>query len=78
MQKTLSELSQTYTLHINQITEWKKTLIEQAPVLFGRKESRSMDEDELELITSPLYQQIGQLKVEIDFLKKKLRGLAQA
>jgi len=35
--------------------------------------STSVSEDEQELLTAPLFQQIGQLKVEVDFLKKKLK-----
>ena len=77
-QKTLSELAQSYTIHANQITDWKKTLLEQSPSLFGKKESPGLTDDELETATAPLYQQIGQLKVEVEFLKKKLKQLAQA
>lgn len=40
--------------------------------LFGVKKS-GVSDDEKEELTAPLYQQIGQLKVELDFLKKKLR-----
>jgi putative transposase len=75
--KTMSELAQSYTIHANQITEWKKTLLEQSPLLFGRKESPIPSDEALDAATAPLYQQIGQLKVELDFLKKKLKLLAQ-
>jgi transposase-like protein len=70
-QKTLSQLTEEYELHANQISEWKKVLVEQSPNLFGRKSDT--DSVDIEVITNPLYQQIGQLKVEVEFLKKKLQ-----
>ena len=71
-QKTLAQLSSEFGLHANQITEWKKQALLGFPSLFSGQQ-RIITEDETELLTAPLYQQIGQLKVELDFLKKKLR-----
>ena len=71
-QKTLSQLSSEFGLHSNQISDWKKQAIAGLPSLFGAKKEL-ISEDIQEELTSPLYQQIGQLKVENDFLKKKLR-----
>lgn len=70
-QKTMSQISQEYTLHANQISDWKKVVIERANELF--ETSAPTPEPDMEAITAPLYQQIGQLKVEMDFLKKKLK-----
>lgn len=70
-QKTMSQISQAYTLHANQISEWKKVLTDRANELF--ETNAPMPEPDIEAITAPLYQQIGQLKVEMDFLKKKLK-----
>lgn len=69
-QKTLSELAEQYGVHANQISKWKAQLIESATGLFrdGRekkKEKNSIREEEL-------YEQIGRLKVELDWLKKKV------
>ena len=69
-QKTLSELAEQYGVHVNQISKWKAQLIESASGLFrdGRekkKEQNSIREEEL-------YEQIGRLKVELDWLKKKV------
>lgn len=68
-EKTLSELSSQYEIHANQIRNWKGHLIKHAGDLFEDKR-RKKDQDKDELIEE-LYKQIGQLKVELDWLKKK-------
>lgn len=70
-QKTTSQISQEYSLHANQISDWKKVVTERAIELFDT--TAPMPEPDLDAITAPLYQQIGQLKVEMDFLKKKVK-----
>lgn len=72
-QKTMSQITHQYTLHANQISEWKKVILERAPELFDTSAPPSAVDTEA--ITAPLFQQIGQLKVEMDFLKKKLQQL---
>ena len=71
--KTLSEICKEYDLHPNQISDWKKMVLDELPSLFERSENRSNKSQviDIESVTSPLYQQIGQLKVELDYLKKK-------
>ena len=71
--KTLSEICKEYDLHPNQISDWKKMVLDELPSLFERGENRSNKSQviDIESVTSPLYQQIGQLKVELDYLKKK-------
>jgi len=67
--KTMAELSSEFGVHPSQITQWKKQLLESIRDIFSRRRDRSRQEqDEL---TEHLYQQIGQLKVELDWLKKK-------
>ena len=67
--KTLSELSSEYCVHANQITRWKKELTSRAEEVFDREaDKRSQDTEARE---AELFRQIGQLKVELDWLKKK-------
>jgi len=68
-EKTLAELSSTFKVHPNQICKWKKQLLESLPDLFTDRRKKK-DKDSEELIEE-LYRQIGQLKVELDWLKKK-------
>ena len=67
--KTLTELAQDYDLHPNQIVQWKKVLQQDGQSLFQRK-NKTTDDDHSELIER-LYQQIGQLQFELNWLKKK-------
>jgi transposase-like protein len=67
--KTIAELAGYYGVHPKQITQWKKQLLDSLPDVFSRRR-RNQQQDQEEL-TSQLYQQIGQLKVELDWLKKK-------
>lgn len=67
--KTLNEISSEYEVHPNQITKWKKQLLNLAPQIFkDRKNSGSNKEDKK---VEKLYQEIGQLQVELNWLKKK-------
>lgn len=71
--RTLAELAGEHEVHPNQITQWKKQLIETLPEVFGRRREQS-DEQQQELVAR-LYEQIGRLKVELDWLKKKSGSL---
>jgi putative transposase len=67
--KTLSELSSEFCVHANQIVRWKKELISRAEEVFGHAaDKRGRD---AEVREAELYRQIGQLKVELDWVKKK-------
>jgi len=66
---TLSELAQKYNLHPNQISQWKKDLEKNAKELFEHK--RGPKTKEIEDEKAILYEQIGRLKMELEWLKKK-------
>ena len=68
-EKTLAQLSSEFGVHANQIGQWRKQLLKELPTLFAHKRSKH-DRDHEELV-SELYRQIGQLTVELDWLKKK-------
>lgn len=68
-QKTAKELAQEYGIHINQITLWKKQLIDIAPRAFSR--GKDKESDRLKEERDLLYRKVGQLQVEVDWLKKK-------
>jgi putative transposase len=72
-EKTLAELSSTFGVHPNQICRWKRQLLDSLPDIFTDRRKKK-DKDFEELI-SELYRQIGQLKVELDWLKKKSQKL---
>jgi putative transposase len=67
--KTIAELAGEYQVHPNQITQWKKQLFESLPEIFSRR--RRNEQHQQDELTAQLYQQIGRLKVELDWLKKK-------
>lgn len=70
---TIQELASKYEVHPQQITDWKRRFVENSDSVFDRgssDEEKSSDKDKL---IDVLYAQIGQLKVENDFLKKKLK-----
>src|SRR5436305_14939846 len=72
--RTLTEIASDAQVHPNLLMHWKRQLLESLPTVFADK--RVKDNKEQEALTDQLYQQIGQLKVELDFLKKKFGRLA--
>jgi transposase-like protein len=67
--QTVNELASTYGVHPTQIAHWKHRLQKEMPEIFSlRRDQRERDH---EAFQAQLYQQIGQLKVELDWLKTK-------
>ena len=72
-QQTTAQIASEYGVHPNQVSQWKKQVLEQLPQLLtnGRSKATS-DTDQL---VDELYRQIGQLKVELDWLQRKTQLL---
>ena len=68
-QKTIQEIASHYGVHPNQVTNWKRQATQGVPSLFADRRSHPDTSDEA--LKAELYQQIGQLQVELDWLKKK-------
>jgi putative transposase len=70
-EKTISQISSEFGVHSNLIGKWKKKMLQELPSLFTDK--RKKVKKEAETHQDELYRQIGQLKVELDWLKKNLK-----
>ena len=68
--KTLNELSSEYGLHPSQISEWKGRLLNEGASIFGT--TTAQEKREQEALQTELYEQIGRLKMELEWLKKKV------
>jgi transposase-like protein len=76
--KTLTELASQYGLHPSQtlalrasasVSEWKQQLLQDGPSVFSTQTARQQREQEA--LQTELYEQIGRLKMELEWLKKK-------
>ena len=68
-QKTVNQLAGEYGIHPTQISHWKRQLQDGVQEVFSSKrQNQEKEEAELKAV---LYQEIGQLKVELDWLKRK-------
>jgi putative transposase len=72
--ETVSQLAKRFGVHPTQIHQWKRRVMEEAPQLFER-ENGSKRVEAFE--TTELYEQIGRLKMELDWLKKKVATVGE-
>ena len=68
-QRTVNELAQEFEVHPNQIAVWKKQLLGSASDVFSR--GKDLDSERKTAECDRLYRKVGQLQVEVDWLKKK-------
>jgi transposase-like protein len=73
-QRTIQEIGAHYGAHPNQVTKWKRQALDVLPQVFADHRMQGNQTDEA--LVAELYQQIGQLKVQLDWLKKK-SGLSE-
>ena len=69
-EKTLSQISSEYEVHTNMVSRWKQELLKGMPEIFSRKNGKQPPG--LEAENDKLYKAVGKLKVENDWIKKKL------
>lgn len=69
--RTINEIASAYGIHPNQVSNWKKQMLENLPAIFSGERDQTRKRAEVQKERDELYRQIGQLKVEIDWLKKK-------
>jgi transposase-like protein len=70
-QRTIQEIASGYGVHPNQITKWKQQLVAGAGDIFTPGRDRNGGEGQEDAVRAELYQQIGKLQVELDWLQKK-------
>lgn len=70
--ETINQIATRYEIHPNLVTQWKRQLLDNLPDYFARKRHEN---DKDQALKDELYQQIGKLKVENDWLKKKSESI---
>lgn len=68
--KTVNQIAGEYNVHPNQVSAWKKQLLADGPAVFDNGSTRG--EGEQAAREAELYEQIGRLKMELEWLKKKV------
>ena len=68
-EKTRNQIASSYGVHPGQVTDWKKQLLKSGDAVFGRKQERGTEARAAK--EAELYEQIGRLKVELEWVKKK-------
>ena len=69
--KTINQLASEHGLHPNQISQWKRHLLEEGAAVFGH--GAAQQQRQAAQVEAELYEQIGRLKMEVEWLKKTTR-----
>ena len=69
-QQTLNELASAYGVHPVQVAQWKQQALSALPEVFTGRRARAAQDSET--LQAQLYEEIGRLKVELDWLKRKM------
>ena len=67
--KTINQIASEYNLHPNQVSNWKRQLLTEGPAVFSSNTAKQLRQQEAR--ETELYEQIGRLKMELEWLKKK-------
>lgn len=67
--KTISQVASEYHLHPNRVSRWKKPRLEEGPAVFSSSAARQQHDQAAR--EAELYEQIGRLQLELEWLKKK-------
>ena len=69
--KTVAQIASEHQLHPNLVTKWKQEAVAELPVVFERKNTQAQAQEAQEQKVAQLYEQIGRLTTQVNWLKKK-------
>jgi len=68
-QRSINEIASSNNIHPNQVSTWKRQLLVEGPTVFGQQTAKKLQEQIAR--EAELFEQIGRLKMELEWLKKK-------